>query len=656
MVTFAGLELNEAEQKLVDAAQKGEICDLRTGDEEADKPANGDSWGEDRTVRAEVIRRLCVGAYPGVKVDYRGVRLVGARVTSELNLSEAQLDFPLWLEFCRLEEPVLLGNARVRTLLFDGSWMSGILANGMVVSGNFYATGTHVSAFDISDEDSFAVQADGAEFGGGVFLNDNFEAVGEVRLLKAKIAANLECGGAAFTGNGRGGDALTMDGLEVGGSIFIGDGFSADGAVRLVRAKIEGSLSCTDGVFGSGSKTGAAFVADGIRVGGSVFLRGGFEAEGEVRLPGAMIGGQLECSDGRFAGNGDGGRAFTASGVDIEGDVFLSRGFRADGEVWLLGAKISGQLNCSGGKFGSGGAGRNALSADRTQIEGSVFLDDGFEADGSVRLAGAKIGGQLSCVGGGFKSAGGFTLNLQNAEIGEAFIWKSLRSEVVGDVNLESASVGVLIDDEASWPAEDHRLILDGFEYGRLAGAAPLEVEKRLKWLGKQRQERGEVGFKPQPYEQLAAVYDRMGHDEDARKVRIAKRQAERKWGKLSKSRWLQNWFLDKTIKYGWRPWRAVWIGLAIVAFGFGVFSWAGSEGGMQATGTEDWFWVQALVYSLDAFLPVVDLGPEGKFGPNQIAGAWGWIAQVYLWVHILLGWIVTSLGVLAFSGLVRQK
>lgn len=68
-----------------------------------------------------MIRRLCVGADPDVRVDYRGVRLVGARITGLLDLNEATLDFPLWLDFCRLTDPVYLLNGQIKSLNMNGS-------------------------------------------------------------------------------------------------------------------------------------------------------------------------------------------------------------------------------------------------------------------------------------------------------------------------------------------------------------------------------------------------------------------------------------------------------------------------------------------------------------------------------------------------------
>jgi hypothetical protein len=94
-----------------------------------------------------------------------------------------------------------------------------------------------------------------------------------------------------------------------------------------------------------------------------------------------------------------------------------------------------------------------------------------------------------------------------------------------------ATTVNILVDDPGAWPEGDDAILLEGFRDEQFGEPAPREVDVRLTWLERQRQEGADVGFLPQPYEQLAAVYDRMGHEEDARKVRIAKRKAERKRG-----------------------------------------------------------------------------------------------------------------------------
>lgn len=70
------------------------------------------------------------------------------------------------------------------------------------------------------------------------------------------------------------------------------------------------------------------------------------------------------------------------------------------------------------------------------------------------------------------------------------------------------------------------RLVLDRFTYVGLA--EPFNARLRIDWLRRQSLADRYSEFKPQPYEQLASVLRSMGHEEDARKIAIARRAALR--------------------------------------------------------------------------------------------------------------------------------
>jgi len=128
-----------------------------------------------------------------------------------------------------------------------------------------------------------------------------------------------------------------------------------------------------------------------------VFLRDGFRAagagqDGVVRLPGAHIGGQLDCTGGELT-SAD-GPALVADGLQADGGVFLRGGFRAAGAgelgvVRLAGAHIGGQLGCAGGRTRHGGGG---LDLDLYQCQiGQLLLGRGFAARPDAR--GLRYGG-----------------------------------------------------------------------------------------------------------------------------------------------------------------------------------------------------------------------------------------------------------------------
>jgi predicted nucleic acid-binding Zn-ribbon protein len=131
-----------------------------------------------------------------------------------------------------------------------------------------------------------------------------------------------------------------------------------------------------------------------------------FEATDEVRLLGAHIKGQLDCTGGKFSSHSEKRPALSADFLTVDGGMFCRESgdgherFEAIGEVRLLVAHIKGPLDCTGGKFSSHSKDRPALSADGLTVDGAMFCRKGrerFEATGEVRLLVANIKGPLDC-------------------------------------------------------------------------------------------------------------------------------------------------------------------------------------------------------------------------------------------------------------------
>ncbi|WP_156025895.1 hypothetical protein [Sulfitobacter sp. 20_GPM-1509m] len=128
-----------------------------------------------------------------------------------------------------------------------------------------------------------------------------------------------------------------------------------------------------------------------------------------------------------------------ALGAEVKGSVFLKDGFMANGAVSLSNAVIGGQLNCTAGSFENEGG--YALNAQGAEIKGIVFLCNGFTGKGEVSLLGAAIGGQLACTGGKFENAEGHALNAQDIEVkGSVFLDDGFAAK--GAVTLTSAVIG----------------------------------------------------------------------------------------------------------------------------------------------------------------------------------------------------------------------
>src|SRR5206468_211159 len=139
----------------------------------------------------------------------------------------------------------------------------------------------------------------------------------------------------------------------------------------------------------------------------------GFQARGAVSLLGAHLTRQLNCTAGTF--EHESGFSLNGDGLQCDGEVFLDRGFSAKGGVRLMGAQIKNELNCTSGRFHNPAG--TALNADGLTTPGSVFLDSeteqqGFSAQGMVRLARATVGRQLKLSGAVLSNHGDLSLDL----------------------------------------------------------------------------------------------------------------------------------------------------------------------------------------------------------------------------------------------------
>jgi sRNA-binding regulator protein Hfq len=659
--------LNKAEKELLRCFAEGEVADRSDKSGKNNDPNEANDldpntgvlkWDpNNRVIRGKFIKWLCTDPNASSMVTHKGILVKGARIEGELDLSDARISFPLSFRRCAFKMGINLRDAEIRNLNLEGTYTGPICGSGLKVKGNVFlrndftaegkvnlVSATIGGVLDCNDgqfinKGKVALSAYGVKVEGDVLLRKGFLAEGEVHLGSATIGGHLDCNDGRFINKGA--DALSADRLKVEYDVFLNNSFKAEGEVRLLCATIGGNLECDGGQFIN--KGADALSADGLKVEYDVFLNNSFKAEGEVRLLDATIGGNLECDGGQFINKG--ADALSADGLNVKGVVFLNNGFKAQGEVRLLGAIIGGQLDCEKGQFINKGA--DALSADVLKVEGDVFLHNGFKADGEVRLPGATITGD--------------------------FVWTDVNSPEEVTLDLRYATIGTLLDDDDSWP-EKGKLFMHGIVFNEIHNKAPSDAKNRIDWLRRQ------PDYWPQPYEQLAAVLRKGGQDEDAKRILIAKNQDKARLTKLTFTEKCWYRVFGPIIGYGYRPWRALWIGLVIVLFGW-LFFWAGdsvhimtpTKEGADVSGTisekrnisPDYPKFCALVYSLDVFVPLVDLHQSSYWLPNAnrdgelhlgkfsipISGK---AIRCYLWCEIIAGWILTSLLVVGLTGLVR--
>ena len=81
---------------------------------------------------------------------------------------------------------------------------------------------------------------------------------------------------------------------------------------------------------------------------------------------------------------------------EVGGGIFLKDGFECSGTIRMLGAEIVGGLDCKGALLTSEDC---ALSINNATIRGNVLLNYGFEARSEILMFGTNILGNLDCCG-----------------------------------------------------------------------------------------------------------------------------------------------------------------------------------------------------------------------------------------------------------------
>jgi hypothetical protein len=593
--------LSDAEVRVFKAFPSGSLVKLGSGNAK-DDPECTAGWGPDQLVRAGFLASLLCGAVEVEPGLVGAVNIEGACIIGELGFPQVTFKHRLRLRNCYLPDGINLEEASVRTLLLDGCRIAAIYLLGAKIDGSLTLSGAYLGG-----KGRRAMAADRLTLTGNMWCNKGFQAYGEIGLSGASVGGQLIFRGAHLEGNGE--PALTADGLKVSDAMFCDEGFQACGPVRLVGARIGGQLHLDAAhLAGNGEP---ALTADGLTVTDSLFCRQGFRADGQIRINDARIGGELNLNGARLDGKGR--PALTADRARVTGNMLCSEGFQASGEVRLAGASIGSQLNFTGARLDRKDG--LALIAEWLSVTGNMYCNDGFRALGAVNLSSASIGGQLIFSGGRIDGKDEPALYAQGLTVArEMFLDEGFRAD--GTLDLTGAKIGSLIDETGSWP---QALNLDGLTYDDLTN---MPVKKRLDWLKRS------VDYAPQPYEQLAVHYRRLGHDEEARRVLLAKlrqRRQQRPWW----TRWW-GWLQDALAGYGYAPGRAMlWLVSAFVA-GWLVFSTRHPI--PVGPGPHPDF--NAALYTLDVLIPAPALGQASDFDPQ------GATLAVAAGLHIL-GWLL---------------
>ena len=282
------------------------------------------------------------------------------------------------------------------------------------------------------------------------------------------------------------------------------------------------------------------------------------------------------------------------------------------GPIRMIGTTVAGGLSLRGSHIhGEDGP---ALQADMATVSGSVLCDEGFTSEGAVLMPGARVGAQVVFQRACLNGCGGPALLADRLACLDIFCDAGFRAD--GLVSLAYVSVKVLQDDERSWPSS---LNVDGLTYDDLQPHLP--ARKRLQWICR-------TGHRDQPYQQLASYYRKLGNDDQARIVLLARQRGRRRQQPRRERSW--GWLQDAMVGYGYAPGRALaWL---VVAFVIGcVYFNAHRPPAVDPTAHPTF---NAALYTFNVLLPIPDLGQVSDWNSHGT----GLVLTVILQ---LLGWLL---------------
>lgn len=623
-----------------------------------------------------------------ISFDRRGIRASGLKVTDPtpdgivLNSAGLFQPIPIALDNCIFQGRIVLDKAKLGHLSLAAA------------------------AFTESDSsaDKPDISADGARIDGDLILtNVKCRGVSLSRISVDKLLtlenSTIDYFQVADEKEEQKKISIIADAAKIGGSVFMRNGFVAKGAALFIRANIGGNFDCSRGTFDN--PNAATLVCDGVTVGNAIFLRRGFSSNGAARFVNAKAGTQFACDGATFTCASR--PALLCEAIQIGADVFLTDGFSAVGDILFTRARIGGAVTIKDCLLG--GSSDDKKSPKENQ--GLTFRTP-LEA-----------------------KRGDFKISFRSASVGSTFSIRNVNYErkAAGIFDLSDAHANALADDLSYWSNPGVTIALDGFVYRRFAENAPTKWKTRRDWLLRQPDEHIGRGFRPQPWIECATALRNMGHDGNALRIDESREWVRitsyaPKWMKIQYVKevspfalifdiltilsrglgWLTDFIFGTSTGFGRAHWRAFLTGAIVVMIGARIYGDA-FENGRLIRDPESNFRTyddlnstipvvnksaktpypafDAFLYSLDVFLPIVDLrqskywlpgdfeeltlapdaliehsssknsSPNKKVAELRPEHIWLWR---WTWFEILMGWVLTTVIVAGFTGILDRK
>ncbi len=656
-------------------------------------------------VDAGEFRAACLAAG---EADPYGLRLGGARVTGRLDLRACDVPVPLRFTSGEFTDPVNVQGASLHDLVIRGdaatgrrSALPGLLAAGARIKRDLVLSGMTVTGSlpaRAESRSSASVWITEAEIGGSVFLlaspetRQRCRVRGRIELSHATVRGDLFIRDADLTAPPAGGGVhfynvasstarvlllaprLTLTGaLQIEGETVLRGGIHLPGAQLGAGLRLSGALwSPADTALDlSQSTLGGGVEAAGASIEGTMNLRNA-QVEGPLVLERAVLGKPRDRV------------CLSAVNLRVTGDVLLGGLAAVGGCLNFRGASITGAFDAEDAYVSN--PGDRTISLHRAYVTGNVRLCGSFRSSGQVVLNRAVIEGRLRADGATLawrRPAAPADPPGRENERDTAFeaVFADFRggiglgwNVVAGTVDLTGATTTYLADrPERDWPAGSH---VGGFAYARFEavgsrGGAVWGPAARIAWLSR-------MGtHDPRAWEHLAAVLRTAGDRDGAEAVLVAQLRRARPF--RTAPRRFFDFLQDVTVRYGFRPQRAVYLLLALIAAVTVALYLPGVQDRMRATDQNALVFSPAgahplpgeanpsgecgngkvrclspFFYAVDTVVPLIDLHQRSTWYPvdERDGPLLGWALNLCT----ILGWAASTVFALSFTRLGRAS
>jgi hypothetical protein len=543
------------------------------------------------------------------ETNLEALDIARARVEGNMELSKVNLEGAI-----QAERMVLGGDLRLTEVL--GLSELGLNFKGAQVGGKFEA----------KNIEGKMIRAQGMQIGKSLIWEEI--ETGEVYLGGTRVGEELAI--ASLTG-----DEWESDEMIVVGKASI-KGVRILGGFSWKRGKVSGRLEIsnvvTDALSLQGTRIDEGLEMKEVHIGRAVDLEG-FQGGGDLLVEACILG-----------------------GLPSQPGLSLKR------------AEIAGEVRIKSSDILSG------LDAEKLHAR-SLYVE------GTFLTGGEGIGSDSLALQLEEEWAGG--LSLKDAQLEERAYFRDVT--IMGPVSLRYAQIQTLeiaVEQGSGKEGKDPGIGLSplvgwvdlhGISVSRWVFSGPAigdkDSETRLRlfsaWLRRQLPH-----YSAHPYENVAKALKAEADENAALRILIQKEDDVGLAQNLPL--WKRFWrgLLRYTVGHGYRPeWALVWI-LAFIALGAFLFDLGYREGVMAPASTDvlvqemyqkyreipkDYPTFSAWAYSIDAFVPFLDLVLEHYWIPNADAGWGGALLRIYLWIHIGVGWILSTLFLTGVTGIIRR-